>query len=337
MSHLPRTRVVRTLAAVAAAGLALSACGGNLGSESADEAVENFPSGSINLTIGQDPGGSTDLIGRALAEPVSQDLGVAMPVVNLPGANGALAAQELETQEPNGRELMVINLSLAAITPLAVPENQAIDIDDFEIVTGISRDDYVLVSNASGDLQDVDDLTESEDTLDYATTGVGTGSQLSAELLFKLAEIPGRSVPFDGGSPALTAVLGNQVDVASIQLGEAMPQIEAGKITPLVTFSEERNEFMPDVPTAVESGYDVLVSQARAIAAPKGTPQEILDQLKESFDKAFETEAYQDFNEKNLLTPQEDPGAEVKKNWKDALENYRELTEEYDINLGGDS
>lgn len=330
-----RTRRNSALAGVAALALGLSACGGNLGSESADEAADNFPSGAINLTIGQDPGGSTDLIGRALAEPVSDDLGVAMPVVNLPGANGALAAQELATKEPNGRELMVINLSLAAITPLAVPEDQAIDIDDYEIVTGISRDDYVLVSNASSDLKTVEDLVDADDTLDYATTGVGTGSQLSSELLFKLAEIPGRSVPFDGGSPALTAVLGNQVDVASIQLGEAMPQIEAGKVQPIVTFSEERNEFMPDVPTAVESGYDVLVSQARAIAAPKDTPQPILDALAESFGKAFETQAYQDFNEKNLLTPAELPGDEIKKNWKEALESYRSLTEEYDIDLGG--
>ncbi len=330
-----RTRRTRALGGVAALALGLSACGGNLGSESADEAAENFPSGAINLTIGQDPGGSTDLIGRALAQPVSDDLGVAMPVVNLPGANGALAAQELATQEPNGRELMVINLSLAAITPLAVPENQAIDIDDYEIVTGISRDDYVLVSNADSDLQSVEDLVAATDTLDYATTGVGTGSQLSSELLFKLAEIPGRAVPFDGGSPALTAVLGDQVDVASIQLGEAMPQIEAGKVTPLVTFSEERNAFMPDVPTAVESGYDVLVSQARAIAAPEGTPDAIIERLRESFEKAFETEAYQSFNEQNLLTPAELPGDEVKASWKDALESYRELTEEYDIDLGG--
>ncbi len=344
MSHRPPSRshstswlrAPRLLALAATATLALSACGGNLGSESAEDAAENFPSGSINLTIGQDPGGSTDLIGRALADPVSQDLDVAVPVVNVPGANGALAAQELETQEPNGRELMVINLSLAAITPLAVPENQAIDIDDFEIVTGISQDDYVLVSNADSDLQSVEDLAGAEDTVDYATTGVGTGSQLSTELLFKLAEIPGRSVPFDGGSPALTAVLGNQVDVASVQLGEAKPQIDAGKVTPLVTFSAERNEFLPDVPTAVESGFEVEVSQARAIAAPKGTPQPILDRLKEAFDAAFETEAYQDFNEQNLLTPNELPGDEIKANWKDALESYTQLTEEYDIDLGGE-
>jgi tripartite-type tricarboxylate transporter receptor subunit TctC len=334
MTTVPLRRA-RLLGATAALALGLSACGGNLGTESADDAAKNFPSGAINLTIGQDPGGSTDLIGRALAKPVSEDLGVPVPVVNLPGANGALAAQELATKEPNGRELMVINLSLAAITPLAVPEDQAIDIDHYDIVTGISRDDYVLVSNAKSDLDTVEDLVDSSDTLDYATTGVGTGSQLSSELLFTLADIPGRAVPFDGGAPALTAVLGNQVDVASIQLGEAMPQIEAGKVTPIVTFSQERNEYMPDVPTATESGYDVVVSQARAIAAPKGTPAPIIERLKESFDKAFETKAYQDFNEKNLLTPAQESGDEVKKSWKEALETYRSLTEKYDIDLGG--
>ncbi|MGJ9413779.1 Bug family tripartite tricarboxylate transporter substrate binding protein [Aeromicrobium sp. CF4.19] len=329
-------RRTRALVGVATLALGLSACGGNLGSESSDEASENFPSGAINLSVGQDPGGSTDLIARALAEPVSDDLGVPMPVVNVPGANGGLAAQELDGQEPNGQELMVINLSLAAITPLAVPEDQAIDIADYDIVTGISQDDYVMVSNASSDLASVDDLVEAGDTLDYATTGVGTGSQLASELLFQLAEIPGRSVPFDGGAPALTAVLGDQVDVATVQLGEAMPQIEAGEITPVVTFSEERNEFMPDVPTAVEGGYDVLVSQARAIAAPKGTPEDIIEKLRTSFEAAYETEAYQDFNEQNLLTPTEITGDEVQQTWSEALESYRSLIEEYDIDLGGE-
>ncbi len=326
----------RTLVGVAALALGLSACGGNLGSDSAEEASENFPSGEITLTVGQDPGGSTDLIARALAEPVSADLGVPVPVVNVPGANGGIAAKELETKEPNGQELMVINLSLAAITPLAVPEDQAVDVSDFDIVTGISQDDYVLVSNASSGLESVEDLVGSEEPIDYATTGVGTGSQLSTELLFKLAEIPGRSVPFDGGSPALTAVLGDQVDVASIQLGEAMPQIEAGKITPIVTFSEERNEFMPEVPTAVEEGYDVLVSQARAIAAPKGTPEDIIEKLRTSFEAAYETEDYQDFNAQNLLTPTEITGEEVQQTWSEALDSYRSLIEEYDINLGGE-
>ncbi len=93
-------------------------------------------------------------------------------------------------------------------------------------------------------------------------------------MLFAQADIKGTAVPFDSGSPALTAVMGNQVQVATIQLGEAKPQIDAGTVTPMVVFSEERNSFLPDVPTAIESGYDVPVSQYRAVAAPKGLPEE---------------------------------------------------------------
>ena len=103
----------------------------------------------------------------------------------------------------------------------------------------------------------------------FGTTGVGTGSQLAQTVLFKQANVKGTDIPFDSGKPALTAVLGNQVELATIQLGEAMPQIEAGKVTPLLVFSEERNSFLPDTPTAKEAGYDVPVAQYRAVAAPR--------------------------------------------------------------------
>ena len=89
----------------------------------------------------------------------------------------------------------------------------------------------------------------------------------------------------DGGSPALTAVLGGRSTSASIQLGEAIEQIEAGKLTAIVTFAEERPPTWPTPPTAVEAGYDVPVQQARAVVAPKGTPQEVLDRLNEAFPK----------------------------------------------------
>lgn len=331
------TRRTVLWAASSALSLALfSACGGNLGTQSSDEAAAAFPDGPVTLTIGQDPGGSTDLIGRALAEPVSDTLGVPVPVVNRPGANGALAAKELATKSPNGQDLMVINLSLVAITPLAVPADQAVDINDYDVITGISADDYVLVSHAESSLKTVDDLKKAGKTLSFATTGVGTGSQLSSELLFKLADIPGKAVPFDGGSPALTAVLGKQADVASIQLGEAMPQITAGKVTPIVTFAKERNQYLDDVPTATEAGYEVQVQQQRAIAAPKGTPADIQTKLKDAFTAAFATQAYKDFNTKSLLTAHEISGDEVKSEWTAAAQSYQELTEKYDIDLGGD-
>ena len=321
--------------AVAGLGLALTltACGSNLGGGSGDGA--DFPGGDpVTIYVGQDPGGSTDLIARALADTVSDDLGVAVTVENKPGANGALAAKELAGKEPNGHTLMIYNGSLAYITPLAVPEDEALDIADYEIVTGISQDDYVLVSAPSSGLKTIDDLKKAGKAIKYGTTGVGTGSQLSQALLFAQTGIEATAVPFDGGSPTLTAVLGGQVDVGAIQLGEAVEQIEAGELTPIVTFAEERPSYLPDTPTAVEEGYDVPVQQSRAVFAPKGTPKEVLDRLRGSFQKAFGTAAYKKFNEDNQLTPNEVDGTELRTQWTDNLDKYRAVVEEHGIKLG---
>ena len=141
-------------------------------------------------------------------------------------------------------------------------------------------------------------------------------------------------MPFDGGAPAVVAVLGNQVDVASVQLGEAFEQIEAGELTPIVVFSKERNKFLPDTPTAVEEGFDVPVSQFRAIIAPKGTPEATIERLRDAFTAAFEDADYQAFNENGLLTPHEISGEEVVDEWTSSLDSYRALIEEHGIDLG---
>ncbi|MBT0771681.1 tripartite tricarboxylate transporter substrate binding protein [Kineosporia sp. J2-2] len=315
--------------------LLLAACGGNLGGGSGDDG-SGFPGGDpVTLYVGQDPGGSTDLIARALAEQVSGDLGVAVPVENKPGANGALAAQELAGKKADGHTLMVFNGSLAYITPLAVAQGEAPDLADYEIVTGISQDDYVLVSAADSGLATVGDLEKLGRAVKFGTTGVGTGSQLSQELLFAQAGIDATAVPFDGGSPTLTAVLGGQVDVGSIQLGEAVEQIEAGELTPIVTFAGERVSYLPGTPTAIEAGYDVPVQQSRAVFAPRGTPQDVIDSLAASFARAFEAEPYRRFNQDNQLTPNQVDGETLRGQWTQNLDTYRAVTERYDIQLGG--
>lgn len=315
--------------------LPLTACGGNLGSGS-NTPVEDFPGGDpISIYVGQDPGGSTDLIARALAKSVSDDLGVAVTVENKPGANGALAAKELGGKKPDGHTLMVYNGSLAYITPLAVQPNEAIDIAGYEIVTGISQDDYVLVTAPSSGMATVEDLKKAGRPITYGTTGVGTGSQLSQALLFAQTGINATPVPFGGGSPTLTAVLGGQVDVGSIQLGEAIEQIEGGQLKPIVTFAEKRPSYLPDTPTAVEQGYTIPVQQSRAIFAPKDTPKPVLDRLRASFQKAFGSEAYKKFNEDNQLTPNEVDGAQLRTQWTSNLDKYRKVVDRYKIGLGG--
>jgi tripartite-type tricarboxylate transporter receptor subunit TctC len=312
--------------------MALTACG-NVAGGGAD--TSKYPSGPVNLTVGQAPGGSTDLIARAISEGASKTLGAPMPVVNKPGANGALASKEVAGKPADGQNLILLNASLITITPLAVTADEAVNIDDFDVIAGLSQDDYVLVASEKSGFKTIKDVTGAGRNITFGTTGVGTGSQLAQTVLFKQANVKGTDVPFDSGKPALTAVLGNQVELATIQLGEAMPQIKAGKVAPLLVFSEERNTFLPDTPTAKESGYDVPVAQYRAVAAPKGTPQEVKDKLAAAFQETFKSDAYKAFNEQNLLTPKEISGEEVVTQWKDYAAKYKALVEKYSISLSG--
>ncbi|UZX01222.1 tripartite tricarboxylate transporter substrate binding protein [Arthrobacter sp. CDRTa11] len=331
MKHFPTRRTI--LGAAAVSLLALTACGNVAGGGTADAA--KYPTGPVSLSVGQAAGGSTDLIARALAEGAAKTLGQPMPVVNKPGANGALATKEVAGKPADGHELVLLNASLITITPLAVTADEAVNIDDLDVIAGLSQDDYVLVASTESGFKTFDDVTAAGRNVTFGTTGVGTGSQLAQTVLFKQAKVQGTDIPFDSGKPALTAVLGNQVELATIQLGEAMPQIEAGKVTPLLVFSEERTSFLPDTPTAKEAGYDVPVAQYRAVAAPKGTPQEVKDKLLAAFQEAFKSDAYKEFNKKNSLTPKEISGEEVVTEWKEYAAKYKQLVEKYGISLSG--
>ncbi|GAA3754477.1 tripartite tricarboxylate transporter substrate binding protein [Microbacterium kribbense] len=318
---------------LAAGALALSACGGNVGGGGGDAAQgDAFPSGDITFTVGQSAGGSTDLIARSVASGLSDQLKVAVPVVNKPGANGAVATAEVAGMKPDGYNLVLLNASLITITNLTLPEKEQVKLEDLTVLKGLSQDDYVLVASKDSGIKSFDGL-KGIDKLSYGTTGVGTGSQLAQAILFSEAGINGQDVPFDSGSPALTAVMGDQVQVATIQLGEAKPQIDAGTVTPLVVFSAERNPFLKDVPTAVELGFDVPVSQFRAVAAPKGLPQNVKDALVKAIDTALASDTYKKFNEGNLLTPHEISGDEVVTEWNALAQKYAGLVQKYDIKL----
>jgi len=320
------------LAGLSAASLALTACGGVSNTTGGDDGGD-YPSGTVEMLVGADPGGSSDLISRAVSKGLSDELDASFPVVNKSGSNGAIAAADVAQAEPDGSTISIQNASLYAITPLAVAEDEVTSIDDFDVVYGVSTDDYVMVTNPDSGIASVEDLESATGKVTYGTTGVGTGSQLSCALLVGSADAEGEAVPFDGGAPALTAVLGGQVDTACLQVGEAIENIESGKIVPLTVFGSERVEYLPDVPTAQEQGLDVEVTQYRFMTVPKGTPQDVKDTIIEGMQATFETEEYQSFNEANSLTPLEISGEDVLAQLEADRERYATLTEEFGISL----
>jgi tripartite-type tricarboxylate transporter receptor subunit TctC len=327
-----------SLAAIATgAALALSACGGVQNTAGGGSDSGEYPTGAVEMPVGASAGGSSDLISRQVSAGLAEELGGSFPVINREGANGALAAAEVADAEPDGSVISVQNASLFAITPLAVGEDEVTSIDDFDVVMGVSRDDYVLVASTGSGFESVDDFADADGNVTYGTTGVGTGAQLACALTFNVNDTPAEAIPFDGGAPALTALLGNQVDTACLQVGEAIENIEAGKIVPITVFGPERVEFLPDVPTAQEQGLDVEVAQYRFMTVPKGTPQDVQDAIAEAMQATFETEEYQAFNEQNNLTPMEIPGDEVVAQLEEDTQRYADLVEEYGIDLGSAS
>lgn len=132
----------------------------------------------------------------------------------------------------------------------------------------------------------------------------------------------------------MTAVLGNQVDLATTQIGESLENIESGKLIPLTVFSDERvKDYLPDTPTAKEQGVDVTVSQYRFLMVPKGTPEDIQDKLRDALDETFATEEYKKFNEANALTPMEIPGDEVVAQLEEDRQRYADLVEKFNLDL----
>jgi tripartite-type tricarboxylate transporter receptor subunit TctC len=328
-------RTSTRLAVIAAAGaIALTACGGVENTAGGGSDSGDYPSGAVEMPVGASAGGSSDLISRQVAQGLSDELGGTFSVINREGANGALAAAEVAKAKADGSTISVQNASLFAITPLAVGEDEVTSIDDFEVVQGVSRDDYVLVASKGSGFTSVDDFAGADGKITYGTTGVGTGAQLACALTFNVNETPAEAIPFDGGAPALTALLGDQVDTACLQVGEAVENIESGKIVPLTVFGPERVEFLPDVPTAQEQGLDVEVAQYRFMTVPKGTPQDVQDAIAEAMQATFETEEYKAFNQQNNLTPLEISGDEVVTLLEEDKQRYADLVEEYGIDLG---
>ncbi|MCG5211710.1 tripartite tricarboxylate transporter substrate binding protein [Streptosporangium sp. KLBMP 9127] len=316
------------LAAVALTASACSVQGGSAGDGAA------FPSKAVEFTVPTEPGGSTDLVTRALAKSIEEPLGAQAVVVNKPGANGKIAGKDVFNSKPDGYRIAVMPQSLFAIGPLMVEDPDAIKLEDMTFIKGLAVEDYVLVVPASSKYKTLKDLVAAGD-VKYGTTGAGTGSQLSQALLFGSAKMDSTPVPFDGGGPTLTAVMGSKVDVASVQIAEAAKQVEAGKLRALVVFSGKRLEAFPDVPTATEAGYGVVVDQRRFVAGPAGMPNDVRDKLAASIDKAVASSEYGDLLKNNYIGRWDVSGDEVAAQLTKSQETFKALIAKLGIDLTG--
>lgn len=262
------------------------------------------PSNPIQILVGFAPGGGTDSTARLIASAAQEHFSVPLVVVNRPGASGTLAAELLSNAEPDGHTLLVAGGSEST----SVPNHREVNysLDDFEPVIRVNREHMVIVTKAGSGLDSIEAVVkhakENPGELAYGSSGPG-GILHSAFLVFADdADIDIKHIPYQGGAPALAALLGGHVDMTIITPGAAAAQVAAGTVNALATTSD-RAEQIPDVPSLTELGYDVNLENMKGLVAPAGTPDEAVEYLRERFKKAMDSDTFARLAARAKITP----------------------------------
>jgi tripartite-type tricarboxylate transporter receptor subunit TctC len=250
----------------------------------AGAASAEFPDRQITLVIPFAAGGSTDVVGRIVAERMSQSLGQQIVVQNVGGAGGSLGAQQVAKADPDGYTILMGTVATHALNPLILKQKPYDPVADFAPVSLLVLVPNVLAVNPElpvNSVQELIDLAKKED-LSFASSGNGTPLHLSGALFNSMAGTEIAHIPYKGSGPALTDVLGNQVPIIFDNLPSASSHITSGKLKALGVTTKERAPSFPDVPAIAETlpGYETY--SWNALFAPTGTPPEAIAALNEA-------------------------------------------------------
>ena len=241
-----------------------------------------WPAKPIKLVVAFAPGGPADIIARFLSQRLSERLRQSVVVENRAGAGGNVAAQAVARAEPDGYTLLVTT-SAFAVNPALSRKAGYDPVKDFSTINIVAGTPNLLLASPALPVQNLKDVLRlaKTESLSYSTAGGGTTPHLSAEYLFKsLAKVNVVHAPYSGGSPAVTAVMGNQVQLASVALPAAVALVKAEKVKPLAVTSAQRVSALPDVPTVAELGFPGFNFETWvAVLAPAKTPAEIVARI----------------------------------------------------------
>ena len=242
-----------------------------------------WPDKPLKLIVPYAPGGTTDVLGRAVAEHLRKELGQTVIVDNKPGANTGIGAMALATSPPDGYTLLLATAATVVLNPL-LNGKLAYDPAQLVPVARVAITPLVLVTKVDSPMRSLADLISNAKAqpgrINYGSTGMGSSLHLAGELLQIETGTQMVHVPYKGSAPALTGVLGGEINLVIDAVGSSMPLIEGGKLKALAVTSAQRLPILAAVPTVAESGYPRYeVSTWFGIVVPKGTPDEVVARL----------------------------------------------------------
>ncbi|REC96463.1 tripartite tricarboxylate transporter substrate binding protein [Kushneria indalinina] len=258
----------------------------------------DYPTKNLDMLIPASPGGAADTLMRALQPGLESSLGRTIVVRNMGAGGGALALTRTVTAKPDGYTLTLANNQNFTLEGLG---NVDFKYQDFDYLARVTEEPYLLVSNNNDQWQDAEglvaDLKESGKPLQVGTSGVGSSTYVVASMLGSQLGVTVQVVPFDGGSPAISALMGGHVDAVVVNPSEVLSQIRGDRLQAVLSTGSQRSEMLPDVKTMQEQGYDLAVSQWRGIAVPAGVSDEVEDAWVEAVKQAIEAPEFKRFAE----------------------------------------
>lgn len=252
-----------------------------------------YPTKPITIDIGYPPGGSTDLVTRAIAAEASKFLGQQILITNSPGAAGNLALGKIKSQKPDG--YMLCAAPTANVYRIPHMQKSPFKMSDLVPICEYSQYQYGVAVRSDSPWKTWEEFInyakKNPGKVKYSTAGIGTGQHLGMEFVAQKYGIKWTMVPFKGGVEATVAALGGHVDAIS-QTTEFKDHVLAGKLRLLLAWNEKPLISFPKVPTAKKKGIHVQVATGISLWAPKGIPQDVVNKLAAAFEKAAETENF---------------------------------------------
>ncbi len=249
-----------------------------------------WPERPITIVVPAAAGGTTDIAARVLAEKMGKDLGTSVVVENKGGGGGSIGTAQVARARPDGYTLLMGNIGPVAIN-FSLYKQLSYKESDLRGITNVISVPNILVVHADSPVRSVRELVELARTrrLNVSTSGVGQSPHMSSEMFRQKAGIEVTLVPFPGAAPAVTALLGQQVDYMIDNLPSSMPHIRSGKFRALAITSATRSAQLPEVPTMTEAGVPMQVTAWFGLLAPAGTPDAVVERIQQSGRRAMQT------------------------------------------------
>ncbi len=270
--------------------------------------AQDFPTRPIRIVVAFPPGGPTDFVGRLVAEKMTGILGQRVYIDNKPGANGTLGGGDVAKSDPDGYSLFLTTSGAVTVSPHMMAKMPFDTFRDFAPVALVTTVHEVLVVSPKLGVKNAKELValakKKPGGLTFASTGVGSPPHLTQLLLDAAAGVKFLHVPYRGAAPALTDLLGGQVQVVALDIPVVISQIQAGNLVPIGIAGDKRDAVLPNVPTLAEQGYaNTDASNWYALLAPAKTPKPVIAKLNKALDAALADPAVHDKLVKTGATP----------------------------------